>query len=180
VTSLVWAIGTGHLGEMTDHLVALTGSYPAALAALAGAQLLLMAFAWLWLVSGLWLGAIGRPRLSGVIGICGMFALTGMALLVANWRESYWPIVDVAIIAGLIVKFVAIAWVGRQLLRERMVELRTLGLALAAWALFAALAIGLELSLTPLGARWVGITVLVLPLAQALAAPLALARNRTR
>jgi hypothetical protein len=180
VTSLVWAIGMGHLGEMTDRLVALTGSYPTALAALVGAQLLLMAFAWLWLVSGLWLGAVGRPNLAGVIGIFGLFALSGMALLVAKWRESYWPIVDAAIIAGLIIKLVAISWVGRQLLRERMVEPGRLALALAAWALFAALAIGLELSLTPLGARWVGITVLMLPLAQALAAPLALARNRTR
>jgi hypothetical protein len=180
VVGLAWAEARGLVGEMTDRLVSLTGSPGAAFGAFVGVQLLLVAIAWLWLISGLWLGALGRPRLTGVLAIIGMLSLSGMGWLIATWRDSWWPILDGAIIVCLIGKMIAVGCIVRQLLRERRVAPRTLSLLVIVWALFATLVIGLELRLLPVGARWVGITVLILPLARPLATPLALARNRTR
>ncbi len=180
IAAIAWAVSMGRVSEMADRLIDLTGSAWAAIGALVGGQLLLMAMAWLGVLSGLWLGALGRPMLTGALAILGMFALAGLGVLLASWRESWWPVLDSAIVVCLVGKALVVGWVSRQLRRERFVQLLTLTYAIAAWMVFAALVSGVAVWLTSGGARVAGITLLLLPLARPLAAPLALARNRTR
>jgi hypothetical protein len=179
-TAFCWAAWMGRIGEMSDRLIALTGSEWAAVGALVGGQVALMALAWLWLVSGLWLGALGRPLVTGVAVAFTVFGLIGVAWLLAGWPEGGWPLLDGAIVVCVVGKIVAGYCVGRQLLRERMVRTLTLSLMAAGWVLFAVVVITFEFLIIPDAARWAGITLVMLPLASPLAAPLALARNRTR
>jgi hypothetical protein len=204
VAGVCWAAWMGRIGEMTDRLVALTGSGWVALGVFLGGQLALLAVSWSWLVSGLWLGAWGRPQATGVIVGFGVLALIGFSWLLAASREFGWQILDAVIVICLVGKFVAICWVIRKLRSERVMTARSLTLVVVAWSVFVLLigrsclewffvfvpAGAIGSNLTPgeghgwlwlgISARVAGITLLMLPLARPLAAPLALARNRTR
>jgi hypothetical protein len=125
-------------------------------------------------------------------------------LLLTAWPVGGWPLLDGTIAVCLAGRIVAACWVVRKLRSERLMTARGMSIAIVLWSLFALLVSWLCLdiffSLAPvvaigsdlghgvdheafwfhLYARVAGITVLMLPLARPLAAPLALARNRTR
>jgi hypothetical protein len=175
-----FAVWMGHVGEMADRLIALTGSAPAALTALLGVLVVLMAISWLGLVGNLWAGALGRQLLEGVPMILGIAFCAVVVLLVKVWRDQWWSLLGWCVVVALLGKAVAATAVVRQLRRERLLEDWELCCALLGWGVLAALAVGMALWLLPGGLLAAGVTVLLLPLARSLAAPLALARNRTR
>jgi hypothetical protein len=191
--ALCWAVWMGRISEMGDRLSALTGSTFAAnrvvsslqlVGVLVAGQLLLFAITWLRMASGLWLGAWGRPTLTGVIVLGSMFGAVGAVCLLVIWHVRGWPLFDVfldgSIVACIASKTLAVCWVIRQLLQERLLQPRTLIHMVYTWALLAASVVAIAVWLIPNPARWAGASLLLLPLARPLAAPLALARNRTR
>jgi hypothetical protein len=177
---LLWTAAMGRFGDLTDHLVAWTGSGAGALAVLVGGQLMLLVITWLWLVGTLWAEALGRQSVAPVMVILGIAVLCLGGWLATIWRAAWWPILDVAIVVCLAGKLFAVGWVVRQLSHKRLVQPPTVVVAVIAWVLFAGLVVTLVLFLTSGQARWAGVAILMLPLACPLACPLALARNRTR
>jgi hypothetical protein len=177
---LTGAACMGRLGAMSDRLVALTGSGPAALGVLIGGLLLLMALNWLAMIEGMWAGALGRTSLEMVPVAMGFLLWTAVALLVTFWRESWRPALEGGIVLALVGKTLAVAWVVRQSRRENILTVSGIICAVAAWVLFAATVTGLALTLISASAWVAGLVALLLPLARPLAAPLALRYNRTR
>jgi hypothetical protein len=175
-----WAIFMGRLPEMTERLVALTGSGAAAFAVVVAGLLLLMAITWLWMVQGMWVGLLGRLSLMTASICSGLVFWLALVLLAINWREEWRPILSWSVAAGLVVKVLALCWVVRQLRRGRLLEARALVQVIAVWVVFAAVVVSLAVWLVPGGLLVAGVTLLLLPLARCLAAPLALACNRSR
>jgi hypothetical protein len=175
---VLWAFWMGQVGEMTDRLVGWTGSGLAAVAALIGGLALLAVLSWLLLIRNLWVGALGRPVLEVVPSFAAVASLVIVAVLAANWRDAWRPVLGGVMGVALAGKVLALGWVVRRLRRERLMSDRALGLAVAAWGLLAALVVGGALYLG--GLLYAGGAILLLPLARPLAGPLALAHNRTR
>jgi hypothetical protein len=180
--TLAWAIVMGRLGEMSERLVSGTGSVPAAAGASAGGLLLLLAITWLWMAHGVWVAFLGRPVLILASACTGLTFWTVLALLMLQWREEWGPIVGGVVALGLLLKSLAIAWVIRALHRSRLVKPTTPWIALGSWVVLAGIVVSLVLSWLPdrNGLLLAGVAVLMLPLARCLAAPLALAANRSR
>jgi hypothetical protein len=180
VAGLVYAVGMGHVSEMAQRLVALTGSAPAALAALLAGLALLAIICWLGLIENLWAGAVGSLLLETVPVILCLGLLVVGVLLVRVWSLPWWPVLSWGVVVALVGKALAVAWVVKQLRCRRVLEDRELCCALAGWALLTALVLGVALWHLPRSPLFAGVTVLMMPLARPLAAPLALAYNRTR
>jgi hypothetical protein len=176
-----FAAWMGHIDEMAERLVALTGSVPTAVAALLGGLGALMAISWLWVVANLWAGALGRQLVEGLPLILGLAFCLIATLLVKVWQEEWWSVLGWMVAVALLGKVLAIVWVVSRLRRERLLEDRELRCALLGWGALAAFVLAMALWLVPGGGSLVaGVTLLLLPLARCLAAPLALASNRTR
>jgi hypothetical protein len=175
-----FCVWRGHTAEMAERLVALTGSAPPAVAALLGGLGALMVISWLGLVGNLWAGMSGRQLLEGIPMILGTVFCVAAALLAQAWREDWWSVVGWVVAALLLGKAAAVVWVVRQLRRRRLMTDAELRGALVAWGLLAAFVLAVALWLVPGGPLVAGVTLLLLPLARCLAAPLALALNRTR
>jgi hypothetical protein len=149
-------------------------------AALLGLLVVLMVISWLGLAGNLWAAALGRPFLEGVPLLLGAALVAVAALLAKVWEDAWWPFLCGSVVAALLVKAVATLWVVRRLRRARLVENWELRWALLGWGVLLALVLSMVLWLLPGEPLAVGVAVLLLPLARTLAAPLALASNRTR
>jgi hypothetical protein len=168
----------GRVGEMADRLMGWTGSPLAAVAALAGGLALLAVTSWLLLIRNLWVGALGRPLVE-IAPLATVVAFPAVVVaLASHWREEWWTVLGGLMGVAVGGKAAALAWVVRRLRSERLMSDRALALAVAAWAALAAVVAGGALFLG--GPMAAGGALLLLPLARPLAAPLALAHNRTR
>ena len=180
LAGLGWAVCMGEIGEMANRLVTITGSAPAAVGALVGGAALLAVVSWLALIRNLWIGAMGRPLLETAPMFLGMTFWIGVLFVAATWRNEWWPLLEVVLGVALMGKALAVGWVVRRLQREQLVADRTLGCAIAAWVLLAAVVECVVLGVFSGGFLLLAGAVLLLPLARPLAAPLALAHGRAR
>ena len=180
LTALLWATIMGRLGEMSQYLLAWTGSVPASLLALAVGIILLPVLSCLWLVSGMWVGVLRGGILEGVPAILTIGLLIFAVMLTGGKLDSWRPVFGAAIALALAAKVLAIVWVVRQLRRERLADARTLVWATVGWCLLATVVLGIAVGLFSAGLLVAGFILLLLPLARPLAAPLAMARHRTQ
>jgi hypothetical protein len=179
LTGLLWAVWMGRVGELAEHLVARTGSPPAALLALMAGVVVLPAMSWLWLVSGMGVKILRWSVLEIIPALYsfGLLLLLGLALhdKIGPWR----PVLGGIVVTALVGKAFAVCWVVTRLRRERLIQDRTIVWALTAWVVLTVMVLGIGAGVLALGPLLLGIAVLMLPLARPLAAPLALARHRT-
>jgi hypothetical protein len=103
-----------------------------------------------------------------------------LVLLVRVWHVQLWPLLPWGVGVALLGKALVVGWVVRQLRRDHLLRDRELCCALTGWALLTAVVLSVAMWQVPGTPLVAGVTVLLMPLARPLAAPLALARNRTR
>jgi hypothetical protein len=150
----------------------------------------LVLLTWLTLAGGQWVSLTGRAWLLNAVGLTVVIGWMPLGLL-GYWLTQH-PNVVAALVAALpylatgavVVKLLLAAWLGRSLWRRRIVEPRTLVLAVVAWVVLVAGHVALLGWLFPpdrvsLAALAVGV-MLVLPLNRFAAMPLALEWNRHR
>ncbi len=177
---LLWAVSMGRVGELSEHLIARTGSVPAALLALTAMLLVLPALSWLWLVSGVGVKMLRWPILEILPAFFSIGVLIFPGLLIADKLETWRPVLGGIVVAALMSKPFAVCWVVIQLRRERLVQDRTIVWAVIGWIVLAAAVLGIAVGVFDVGPLLVGFAVLMLPLARPLATPLVLARHRTQ
>ncbi len=185
-TVLGWALPTGHWLEMSDRLVALSGSGWAAMLIFVGGLLSLFAMTWGQMAAGLWVGLSGRMWVLKVM----LIGFIGLAILVAYLATESARRSEVArqlpsILAWAVAcKAVLTLVVSVENIRRELLALRTVLLALGAWLavavlLFAELAWLVPVDKVTRANLALGVA-LVLPIARIGLAPLALAWNRHR
>lgn len=180
VVGLAWAAFGGHLGDMTARLGDIAGS-PSAGAALIAAGLLAAALVnWLFMIGGVWVGLTGRQWVYAIVAAvcCGAMVLSG--LVVKGWQEHWYTWLAALILAGLASKVVTTAWVCRRLTAWRYATAGQLAAVLAAWLVVVGTLAAVAARVFPGGWLTAAAVLLLVPLAQTLAAPLALAWNRHR
>lgn len=187
-----WAFWSGNWFEMSDHLVAWSGSGPAAWLVLAGGVLALLTITWGQVAAGLWVGLTGSRWIEWVAVATVMFlvggglALTGIAAkdsdsLIIRLLKPVLPAIPACAIGLKTVLTIAVM---RENLRRGLLSAGEVLLALGVWtgvaiALFAGLAWLMPTEIVS-RANLASVVVLVLPIARIGLAPLALAWNRHR
>ena len=144
--------------------------------------LLACAVCWLWLVSGMWLGLLNIRWLDPALAVEAMVLATVVVIagriwiLYPDWRVA----ITASVVVALILKAALVAWAVRGLLRQKLVRVPTLAVSGIAWVTLALTVAGLVSAITGGGAILFATVLLLLPLASALAAPLALEWARHR
>jgi hypothetical protein len=180
LAGILWAVCMGRVGELADHLLAQTGSVPAALLVLLAGVIIQPAISWLWLVSGMGGKILRWSVLEMVPAFFGIGVLLLPGLLIAEKLERWRPVLGGFVVAALVGKAVAVCWVVSQLRREKLVSDQTIAWAVTGWVVLVVAVLGIGAWLFAVGPLLAGVAVLMLPLARPLATPLALARHRTQ
>ncbi len=188
--TLGWALPTGRWAEMSDRLVAHSGSGWTAVLVLIGGLIALYAIAWGHMVAGMWVGLSGRPWVLVAVMAVGIAMALGMGFLLdhvltePNFRPEVARSLPLVMAGALAFKVVLTAVVFRENVRQGLLSPWAVLLALGAWVLAAG---GLFAGLAWLvPAEFVARThlaegvALVLPIARIGLAPLALEWNRHR
>ncbi len=185
-----WGLATGRWVEMSDRLLAVSGSGWAAVLVLAGGVLALSVLIWGHVVAWLWVGLSGRHWLEWIASLTWVVVLLGGGLLfqcvamLPDFRARVGPRLP-AILAGvLVLKVLLTIAVFRANLKQRLLSGRTVVLALLAWvtfagSLFAGLAWLIPVEIVGRVPLAEGVALAV-PIARIGLAPLALAWNRHR
>jgi hypothetical protein len=188
--ALLWAGLTGRFGELAERWGSWYGSGLRGVAALLLALSVLVVLTWAQAVRGLWVALGGRIWVAW-LSVVACLGFVIAASLLAAWLPRHpqrWAtLLDrlPALLGGLVaLKLLAAAWLGARVVRRGLLSRRTLLGGLAAWI---AVVAGLVAALTwllPAGLVrplvLASVVVLVVPLAECLLAPLALAWNRHR
>jgi len=187
---LGWALPTGRWVEMSDRLIALSGSGWAAVLVLLGGLGGLFAVTWGQMAAGLWVRLSGRMWVvTATVGVT-VAGITGMAILVTQvatepaWRDEAARRLPTVLAWVIAFKVGLTIVVFGENIRRGFLSARTVLLALGAWGLVAA-GLFAELAwLVPVetvARTTLALSVaLLLPIARIGLAPLALNWNRHR
>jgi hypothetical protein len=182
LAGFIWAAAAGHLGDMADRLVALTGSGTVAVALLGVAFLLLVLVTWLWTLRDTWAYLAGWPFMVWLPLSLALLPCVVPAFVVRWWvtmPESR-PVIVGLVILALALKAAAVMGVLWRTRRDRLVSNGVLAGVVAGWLLLVVASGGLVCWLCDGGAALFAGLVLLIPLARPLAMPLALDHNRHR
>ncbi|MFO0843313.1 MAG: hypothetical protein U0797_13100 [Gemmataceae bacterium] len=176
--SLAWAAVGGHLGDMMTRLGEYAGA-PGPAVAVAGVVLAALAN-WLFMIGGVWVGLSGRPWVFVVVMVVTMASMVVAAVVAKGWRPEWWPWLVALVAVALASKVITTAWVCRRLLAWRFATAGQLAALVAAWLVIVTPLAIVAGQVFPGGWLMSLAVVQLMPLAQTLAAPLALAWNRHR
>jgi hypothetical protein len=180
LVGLAWAAFSGRLGEMVERLGDVAGAPSAGAALIVGGILAAALVNWLCMIGGVWAGLTGRQWVHVVMMVGVSSGAVLIALVVKWWQTSWYPWLVALVVAGLASKVLTTAWVCRRLLAWRYATPRQLSVLIGAWLVVVGALAGLAGWVFPGGWLTSLIVLLLVPLAQTLAAPLALAWNRHR
>lgn len=185
-----WALPTGHWREMSDRLIALSGSGAAAVLVFLGSLLFLFVIVWSQLAAGLWIGLTGRRSLLWVAVAATLVAIVTLMFFLghaAKLDDGNGLLVDrihLVMDLVLICKLFLVIVVFGETVKRGLLSARTLLVALGVWV---TVAVGLLVGLAWLvpvevvgRERLAEGVALALPLARIGLAPLALEWNRHR
>lgn len=181
---------TGRWVEMSDRLVALSGSGWAAGLIFVGGLAGLFAITWGQLAAGLWVGLSGRVWVVSVAVGVGMAGFFGLALLLTqlltepSWRAETARLLPTVMAWAVALKVVLTTVVFAANVRRRLLSSRIVVVAFGVWLALAAMLFAELAWLVPVEsvarANLALGVALVLPIARIGLAPLALAWNRCR
>lgn len=173
----LWGLATGNLDDMLQRLAAAGG-----VGLLFGGVLLAAVVQWLAILGGVWIRVCGRQWVHYVVlGV--FFALTVGLVLVVQLpavRAFLVASVPVLLALGLAAKIGGVAWVSRALVAGRHATWPEVAAVVVGWGVLVGALAALAAWQLPIDWRGIAGVVVLTPLVQTLAAPLALAWNRHR